>query len=155
MPPLHAPDIASFSELMLLLSLTSQQNRPNLLIACTDTSLEGVLTQLHALCAPPVHECALPGPLTLPRKPTGTLLVHHVEALTIDQQIRLYDWMTGARQVQVVSITAAPLMWLMEHGQFLEGLFYRLNTVCLMATGSDAHWASPVVDNMQIAWWRR
>jgi transcriptional regulator of aromatic amino acid metabolism len=155
MPPLHAPDIASFSELMLLLSLSAQQNRPNLLISCTDAALDAVLTQLHALCASPVHECALPGPLTLPKKPAGTLLLHHVEALTIDQQIALYDWMTGARQVQVVSITAAPLLWLMEHGQFLEGLFYRLNTVCLMASGSDAHWESPVVDNMQIAWWRR
>jgi hypothetical protein len=83
MPPLHASDAASFSEMLLLLSLTAQQQRPNLLVACGDTALEAVLTQLHALCAPPVHACVLPGPLTLPKKPGGTLLLHRVEALTI------------------------------------------------------------------------
>jgi len=155
MPPLHAADVTSFSELLLLLSLSAQQHRPNLLITCADAALEGALTQLHALCAPPVHACSLPGALTLPRKPSGTLLLLQVEALTIDQQIALYDWMSGARQVQVVSITAAPLLWMVEHGQFLEGLFYRLNTVCLMATGSDARWAAPPVENTQIAWWNR
>jgi hypothetical protein len=155
MPPLHAPDVASFSELLLLLSLTAQQQRPNLLITCADGAVDGALTQLNALCAPPVHACTLPGRLTLPAKPAGTLLLDHVDALTIDQQIALYDWMSGARKVQVVSITAAPLAWLVEHGQFLEGLFYRLNTVCLMATGPDARWVAPPVDNMQIAWWRR
>src|SRR5512138_809330 len=96
MPPLHAPDVTSFSELLLLLSLTAQQQRPNLLIACADAAQDGVLTQLHALCAPPVHTCVLPGRLTLPKKPAGTLLLNQVEALTIDQQIALYDWMTGA-----------------------------------------------------------
>ena len=155
MPPLLATDVASFSELLLLLSLSSQQHRPNLHIACSDAALDGAVTQLRALCATPVHTCVLPGPLVLPRKPCGTLVVQHVEALTIDQQIALYDWMTASRHVQVVSITGAPLLSLVEHGQFLEGLYHRLNTVSLMATGSDARWATPCVDNMQIAWWRR
>jgi hypothetical protein len=155
MPPLLAPDVASFSELLLLLSLSSQQHRPNLLISCGDTALDGVVTQLRALCATPVHTCVLPGRLVLPRKPCGTLVLLHVEALTIDQQIALYDWMSASRQVQVVSIAGAPLLSLVEHGHFLEGLFHRLNTVALMATGSDARWATPSVDNMQIAWWRR
>jgi transcriptional regulator with GAF, ATPase, and Fis domain len=155
MPLLHASDVTTFSEMLLLLSLTSQQQRPNLLIACGDAALDAALTQLHALCAPPVHTCVFPGPLTLPKKPSGTLLLHHVEALTIDQQITLYDWIGGSPRVQVVSITGEPLLWMVEHGQFLEGLFYRLNTVCLMATGSDARWATPAVENTQIAWWRR
>ena len=155
MPPLHASDAATFSEMLLLLSLTSRQQRPNLLIACAEAALEAVLTQLHALCAPPVHTCVLPGALTLPKKPSGTLLLHHVESLTIDQQITLYDWMSASPRVQVVSITGAPLLWMVEHGQFLEGLFDRLSTVCLMATGPDARWATPAVENTQIAWWRR
>ena len=155
MPPLHAPDVTSFSELLLLLSLSSQQHRPNLLIACSDAALDSAVSQLHALCAPPVHTCVLPGPLVLPRKPCGTLLLHHVEALTLEQQLALYDWMSASRHVQVVSITGAPLLSLVEHGQFLEGLFYRLNTVCLMATGPDARWTTPDVSNTTIAWWRR
>jgi transcriptional regulator of acetoin/glycerol metabolism len=155
MPPLHAPDVASFSELLLLLSLSSQHRRPNLLIACSDSALDAVEHQLSALCAPPVHTCELPGPLVLPKKPSGTLLLHHVEALALEQQLALYDWMSVSRQVQVVSITGAPLLSLVEQGEFLEGLFYRLNTVCLMATGSDARWTTPDVGNTTIAWWRR
>jgi hypothetical protein len=155
MPPLLATDVASFSELLLLLSLSSQQHRPNLLIACGDAALDGVVTQLRALCATPIYTCVLPGPLVLPRKPCGTLVLQHVEALTLEQQIALYDWMSASRLVQVISITGSPLQSLVEHGQFLEGLFHRLNTVALMATGSDARWATPSVDNMQIAWWRR
>jgi len=155
MPPIHATDVASFSELLLLLSLSAQQPRPNLLIACGSAALEAAVAQLQALCAPPVHTCVLPGPLTLPKKPKGTLLLHHVESLTIEQQITLYDWMTRSRDVQVVSITGAPLLSLVEHGLFLEGLFYRLNSVCLMASGSNARWSAPVLENTQIAWWRR
>jgi transcriptional regulator of aromatic amino acid metabolism len=141
--------------MLLLLSLASRQQRPNLLIACAEAALEAVLRQLYALCVPPVHTCVLPGLLALPKKPSGTLLLHHVEALTIEQQITLYDWMSASPHIQVVSITGAPLLWMVEQGQFLEGLFDRLNTVCLMATGSDARWATPAVENTQIAWWSR
>jgi transcriptional regulator of aromatic amino acid metabolism len=155
MPPLHAPDASSFSEMLLLLSLTAQQRRPNLLLACADSARETVLAQLHSLCAPPLHTCVLPGPLTLPERPHGTLLLHQVELLTMDQQITLYDWLSGGRPVQVVSITGAPLLSLVEDGKFLEGLFYRLNTVCLMATGCSARWPDAAVGNTQIAWWRR
>ena len=37
------------------------------------------------------------------------------------------------RDAQVISITSAPLLPLVEDGQFLEGLFYRINVVSLVA----------------------
>jgi hypothetical protein len=45
MPTLQASDVTTFSEMLLLLSLTSQQQRPNLLIACADTALKASPTE--------------------------------------------------------------------------------------------------------------
>ena len=44
--------------------------------------------------------------------------------------------MTIRPDVQIVSITQAPLLTFVQDGLFLEGLFYRLNTVCILATGA-------------------
>ena len=46
--------------------------------------------------------------------------------------------MTGWRHP--LSVTCAPLLSFVEAGRFLEGLFYRLNTVCVLATGDRAAW---------------
>ena len=64
----------------------------------------------------------------------GTLLLKDVASLTLSQQVMLYDWLTSAcGDMQVVSVTTAPLQALVEHGEFLEGLFYRLNVIRLDA----------------------
>jgi transcriptional regulator of acetoin/glycerol metabolism len=137
----HAPDFVSFSEMPLLRSLTSAKRRPNLLVACADTALDAVISQLRTLCAPPFHAVTLPGPLTLPTSGEGTLMLHEVAALTLNQQLTLYDWLSaGNQRVQVVSVTRAPLLSFVEDGRFLEGLFYRLNTVCVIATGDSGRW---------------
>lgn len=137
----HAPDFVSFSEMPLLRSLTSDQRRPNLLVACTDASIDAVISQLQALCAPPFVTSVLPGPLKLPDQTQGTLLLHDIADLTLEQQLAVYDWMTPRRAgVQIVSATCAPLLSFVEEGRFLEGLFYRLNTVCVLATGDRRAW---------------
>jgi len=74
----------------------------------------------------------LPGRLALPSQPVGTLLLENVAALALAQQIRLHDWMSGSR-TQVISVVFAPLYPMVERGEFLEGLFYRLNMVTLEA----------------------
>lgn len=136
----HAPDFVSFSDMPLLQSLTARKRPPNLLIVCADAALGAVLAQLQTVCGPPFHTCVLPGPLALPAESSGTLLLHDVASLTIDQQVALYDWMSERHDVQVVSVTGAPLLSFVQDGRFLEGLFYRLNTVCVVATGSNARW---------------
>jgi transcriptional regulator of aromatic amino acid metabolism len=62
------------------------------------------------------------------------VLLQNVTALSIPQQITLNDWIDeGLGQAQVLSITTTPLWQLVQNGDFLEGLFYRLNVVCLDA----------------------
>jgi hypothetical protein len=136
---MNTPDFVSFSEMPLLRSLTSRSHRPNLLIASEDTSCEGVLQQLRLVCESPIHVCRLPGALNLHAYGSGTLVLHDIAQLTIRQQIELFDWLGRQRDiVQVVSVTRASMKDLIADGQFLEGLFYRLNTVRVRAFNGRA-----------------
>lgn len=132
---MNLPDFVAFSEMALLLSVFANNRRANIMIVCTDTSFSAVLEQFRAVCRLPCHACQLPGPLDLRGCHTGTVLLHDVAELTVSQQIVLYDWMERAgRNVQVISVTRKPLASEVQEGRFLEGLFYRLNTLCLTTT---------------------
>ncbi|OFV90834.1 MAG: hypothetical protein A3G76_06320 [Acidobacteria bacterium RIFCSPLOWO2_12_FULL_65_11] len=127
-------DGVSFSEAKWLRSLLSQERRPNLLVLCRGVEIESVVTSLTGLCARPVCARLLPVGRYLPSQRSGTLLLGDVAALTPSQQIELYDWMSGRpADLQVVSVTSVPLLPLVENGRFLEGLFYRLNVVSVVA----------------------
>lgn len=132
---MHACQSISFCEGGWVDSLTSGPPRPNLLVLCSDVGLEPVLTRLAKLCRPPFEVCLAPGRLRLPKQRVSTLLTYDVAALTLKQQIDLYDWITvRGRDTQVISVTSTPLFSLVEDGRFLEGLFHRLNVVHFLAT---------------------
>jgi transcriptional regulator of aromatic amino acid metabolism len=123
-------DLDLFCEYSMLQSLTHNERRPNLLVYCSDTPVRSVLPSLAPWCVAPLHRRSLPGPLGLPAQRSGTLLLEDVDALTIRQQIELYDWLSAdPGQPQLVSLTARPLDDLVRSGRFLEGLYYRLNVV--------------------------
>jgi sigma54-dependent transcription regulator len=137
MSVVNSPDFVSFSDMDLLRALTTCERRPNLLVDCVDGGADGVLAQLQALCTEPFYSCRLPGALELPSDGTGTLLLHDVAALTIGQQVTLFDWLHQRRgSIQVVSVTERRLMGMVCDGRFLEGLFYRLNTISITARGA-------------------
>jgi hypothetical protein len=130
----NSPDFVSFSDVDLLRVVTSGAHRPNLLVDCSRRSAPEVLDQLRALCAQPVHVCDVPGPLDLPAAGFGTLLLTDAAALTIRQQVELADWLTRRHgAIQVISIAQKPIAPMVRDGLFLEGLFYRLNTVSIAA----------------------
>jgi sigma-54-interacting transcriptional regulator len=80
-----------------------------------------------------LRTCRLPGTLSVPANPIDTFVIHDVAAMSIAQQIELFDWMTGAgRGVQVISVTSRPLAQLVAEGRFFEGLFHLLKAVCLV-----------------------
>jgi sigma-54-interacting transcriptional regulator len=63
---------------------------------------------------------------------TGTLLLHDVGALSLNDQRYLLEWLErAAGRTQVVSTTPVPLLPLVQAGTFLARLYYRLNTVCV------------------------
>ena len=133
----NSPDFVSFSDMDLLRALTSSDRRPNLMVDCANGSADEVLGQLRGICAAPIHHCRLPGPLELPTEGPGTLLLHDVATMTIAQQVALFDWLHHRQgTMQVVSVTQKRLMGMVCDGRFLEGLFYRLNTISVTARGS-------------------
>jgi transcriptional regulator of acetoin/glycerol metabolism len=130
----QSPDFVSFSEMPLLRALTAQEKRPNLLVVCNNTSAADAVEGLEAFCSGPITSCRLPGLLHLPSRKRGTLLLHDVSELTLSQQIALFDWLgTRPAELQVVSVTERSLLSLVLAGRFLEGLYYRLNTLCVVA----------------------
>ena len=136
MTVVNSPDFVSFSDIDLLRALTTSDRRPNLMVDCTGGAADDVLDQLRAICAAPFYRRQLPGALELPPDGPGTLLLHDVAALTITQQVMLFDWLQHRRgRMQVVSVTEKRLMGMVCDGRFLEGLFYRLNTISVTATG--------------------
>jgi len=127
-------DFRSLPDAALMACLAARGRRPNVLVECTSDSSETARRQLMALCARPVRYCALPGRLDLPDTKDGTLVLRDVAALTLAQQVQLYDWLsTGGATLQVISLTTLPLRELVEDGAFLESLYYRLNVIRLDA----------------------
>jgi transcriptional regulator of aromatic amino acid metabolism len=119
---------------MLVQRLTGSEWRPNLLVLCRDLEPEAVVAPLMAAGRQPFHVCRLPGFLAFPEIRRGTLFLVNLAALTLGQQMKLYDWMDdGGRECQVVSIARQSLYPLVEEGRFMEALYYRLNVVCLDA----------------------
>jgi hypothetical protein len=75
------------------------------------------------------------GPWRPPAADTNILIVRELEAMTSDEQRRLFDWLSeAADRTQVVSAASVPLWPLVESGVFLDRLYYRLNIVCVSLT---------------------
>lgn len=65
----------------------------------------------------------------------GTVVLHEVGALSVDDQLQLLNWLEHAvARTQVISTTSGPLLPLVQAGSFIETLLYRLNTICLDVT---------------------
>jgi len=123
------------------------EKRPNVLITCATDVVQSVVTRVVNMSPHPVHARLLPSELCLPQSGTGVLLLWDVSRMKLGQQIELHDWLTyRRRETQVISVTSVPLLPLVEEGQFLEGLFYRLNAVSLSIRVPSFSSDSPVVD---------
>jgi hypothetical protein len=121
----------------LLMWLSSQQRRQNFLVQHSSGRFT-LRPQLLASCARPVRLCQLPGPLCLPQDGSGTLVLDNVAALSLNQQLSLFDWLGRCSgDVRVISVTSEPLRPLVEAGAFLEGLFHRLSSVQLDLTSKS------------------
>jgi hypothetical protein len=131
---MHSPDFPWVADRMLLRTLTSGSRRPSLLVVCEDVAPDAVLGSLRKSCVLPFNFCSLPGALRLPPTRKGTLFVLDVSAMTLSQQIAFHDWLDeGCGEMQIISLTSRPLAPLVEQGEFVGGLFYRLNVLTLVA----------------------
>ena len=108
--------------------------RPNVLFTGWHAPCETVMATLQPYLRSPIYFWAPDTALPAPGDVT-TLLVCDVATLSLDQQRALLSWLDQAApgQTQVVSTTALELFPLVEHGTFLDTLYYRLNTIRLDA----------------------
>ena len=126
----NSKSLVSGAEIEVLRVLASRELRPNVLIHCHASEVDGIIAQLQTVCAGPLCNCQLPGALDPSPGSKGTLLLNDVAALTIPQQVLLFDWLGQHRGAsQVISITRKNLTKMVRGGTFLDDLFYRLNTV--------------------------
>ena len=132
MEPCLSHEFEAASDIRLLHWLGGLGRHPNTLIVCPEHAVASVLRQVRKRSAQPVHYRMLPGALSLPSTAAGTLVLNDVGQLTLRQQIAVFDWMnTIGTNVQVISLTRRCPLELVQEGQFLEGLLYRLNVVRL------------------------
>ena len=123
---------------LLLLWVAAQKPGKHLLVECDPGGFEALAAQAATLCVPPVRWCRIPGPLHLPADRHGTLLLNDVAALSIEDQISLFDWLGGAAgDLRVISGTSMPMAPLLASGRFLEGLFNRLGNVQFDVTSRE------------------
>jgi len=131
---LSSPETVSFSDTSLLQMLSSHRRRPNLMIVNEGASLGGVLEQLSDVSETPLTICRFPGHFDVEPGVKGTVVLGNIEHMTLGQQLQLFDWLSHKDgETQVVSITRATMTELIEDGRFLEGLYFRLNTVVIHA----------------------
>jgi hypothetical protein len=73
-------------------------------------------------------------------RPIGTLILEDASALRLDEQQRILAWLEDAGEdTRVISITSAHVFPLIETGDFLAVLYYRLNTAYVDLTGARKH----------------
>lgn len=67
-----------------------------------------------------------------PPTATGTLVIWDVDTLDRTRQEQLLTWIEShAADVQVISVAERPLFPLVLCDEFLDALYYRLNSVCV------------------------
>lgn len=106
--------------------------RANLLLVGTDAAIAAMLPQAVADNADAHVIACHSGRLQLDDIPAGagTIVFRDVDTLTAFEQGELFNWIQSAGlRKHVVSTASAPLLPLVEAGDFDAALYYRLNIV--------------------------
>lgn len=81
----------------------------------------------------PVFWCDGPR-LTLPTGQAGTFVLWRLDALDAEDQGQLLEWLDGRGPARVLARAPRSVFPLVQQGQFLAALYYRLNTLILQTS---------------------
>ena len=110
------------------------RSHPNVLLVGPDDSNNRVLTKLLPCCPTPVYDGK---PESMPAVGRGAVVLRHIESLRPHEQRILHEWFRRAGgRIQVVSLASPGLFELVSTAAFHKGLFYRLNVIMLMTSGT-------------------
>jgi hypothetical protein len=111
----------------------ARRERTNVFLIGPAARCDDVIATLGPdLIAPIVVSRARDGLVLPPPAMVGTLILRDVDALVRADQRRLLDWLGHALAVKVISTATASLLPRIERGAFLDSLYYRLNTICIL-----------------------
>jgi hypothetical protein len=110
--------------------------RVNLLLIGIDGGVWNILETLLPELHEPIVAWAPGQRLTLPPvSRTGTMILHEVGGLSLDDQRRLLEWSERAAGLaQIICTSSSPLLPRVKAGTFLDVLYYRLNTISVDVT---------------------
>jgi hypothetical protein len=111
--------------------------RVNMLLTGMDSVVRNLLETILIDLQAPIASWH-PGQLLVlpPVARNGTMILHDIDQMALEDQLRLLDWLDqAAGKVQIVSTASTNLMPLVRAGTFDDRLYYRLNTVLV-----DASW---------------
>jgi|KBSMisStaDraftv2_1062788.scaffolds.fasta_scaffold00385_14 hypothetical protein len=109
--------------------------RANVLIVGEPDAIESALEYISPHLAEPVAEWSPWTSPTWPDEPFRTLIVSHVDEMSLEQQQQLMSLNDrGDGELQVISTAKAPLFAVVEQNAFLERLYYQLNVLLLDLT---------------------
>lgn len=103
-------------------------------MAGAPAAIDAALAELTPHLQVPVNVFEPEKERSIPAQTDGTLVLVEVSALNREQQVELLEWLDAYAQrqhVQVVSTTSRALFSLVERGEFLAQLYYRLNVLRL------------------------
>ena len=110
--------------------------RVNLMLVGPDSVTQHVLLLLLPDLHNPITTWCPGQPLVLPPAHTGTMILHDVGSLGLDDQYRLLDHLNRATgRPQIVSTTQTPLLPRVHARAFDDTLYYRLNHICMKSSG--------------------
>jgi hypothetical protein len=117
-------------------AMLALMSETNLLLHGDERAVAFALGWLAPVLEPPLMTWQAGKALNLPTGGRrGTLVLRNVAALTPTDQFRLDAWLRQPpRATRVVSTTTQSIVPLIATGAFLEGLYYRINTVVVSVT---------------------
>jgi Sigma-54 interaction domain len=110
-----------------------REAKPNVLICGEPMFVDSFLGLLAGHCASPIRRISHSGALgALSGIEDGTVVLENAEQYKESEQRAVLDWLANTdAAIQLITTTGKPLFDLVEQGQFLDSLFYRINTIYL------------------------
>jgi hypothetical protein len=107
--------------------------KPNVLICGEPMFIDSFLELLAGHCASPIRRISHSGALgVLSAIEDGTVVLENADQYKESEQQAVLDWLANTGPaIQLITTTGKPLFELVEQGQFLDSLFYRINTMYL------------------------
>ena len=103
----------------------------NILVQGEEAEIQAYVTAVAPLSPPPVVMVETPSAM-LATIGKGSIILDNVARYTLEQQRELLTWLdTEGSGVKLISLSTERLFDLVECGQFLEVLYYRLNVILI------------------------